>query len=309
MKSTIGAWLALGAMVFAACTDGTGPGVGGPGGTAQDRSEVTAALDASGYSSDSFSDDGAVEMVVPAEPSASGAATGDPVTLPRVWGRRLGQPINRNININIANDTARVSHAVDFDGKFMLDITQDNQLNPTEKPLKVTRLQNALLVKRAEADASGRRWKLVQLSPARWVVTDQAKRTVSVTHIVVEVNGAVKIDVTDPATLYDVDNQLPLLAQGDVVKVTATVSNTTGTNNTPDTFVFLHVRDRGVGVRGWARLPMEKDADGNYVRTWTVNADVRERLAVDAIDAQTFKTQTDDDYRSDVVAIPYRLKQ
>lgn len=295
---------AAAAASLAACGDATGPG----NATGEDREEVLAVLDASGWFTEDFGLEGAaLDGSVASGLSLGLSGVQDTVPAIRRWGRRRGRPVEREITINVADDTARVTAVVTFDGRFLLDRTDDGQANPTEKPLQEQAVHHSVLV-RTDPDSAGRRWRLVQLSPWEWRLTDEAKRTVRVTGVEVLVNGESKILVEDPAELFDVDNRIPRLQVGDVVQVLATVENTTGHGNEPPTFVFLHVYHASPVARGWIRFPMGLDDEGRYVREWTVRFSGRERIAVDAIDSQTFNTDSEDDYRANIWGIPYRIE-
>jgi hypothetical protein len=287
-----------------ACGDATGPG----NASGEERDEVLAVLEVSGWFAEDFGVDGATvdaSLAPGLSLGVSGAA--DTVSPVRRWGRRDGRPVEREITINVAGDTARVTGILTFEGRFLLDRTDDGQANPTEKPLEEQAVHHAVLV-RGEPDSAGRRWRLVQLSPREWRMTDEARRTVRVTAVEVLVNGESKILVEDPAELFDVNDRIPRLRVGDVVRVVATVENTTGHGNEPASFVFLHVYHASPAARAWIRLPMAVDDQGRYVREWTVRFPGRERLTVDAIDSQTFNTDSDDDYRANGWGIPYRIE-
>jgi len=48
--------------------------------------------------------------------------------------------------------------------------------------------------------------------------------------------------------------------------------------------------------------------DGEYYeKAWVARRARRERIAADAIDAQTFTTETEDDYRAGIWGVPYRV--
>jgi hypothetical protein len=298
----LGAAAAIG---LAACGDATGPG----NATSEDREDVLAVLDEAGWFKDDLGVDGAAldaGLASGLSLSRSGALdTVDPV---RRWGRRRGRPVERDITVNVANDTARVTAVVTFEGTFLLDRTDDGQVNPTAKPLEEQAVHHAVLVRRADPDSAGRRWRLAQLSLWEWRMTDEARGTVRVTSVEVLVNGESKIVVDDPAELFDVDHRIPRLQVGDVVRVVATVENTTGHDNEPATFVFLHVYHASPDARAWIRVPMPQDEQGRYVREWTVRFGGRERIGVDAIDSQTFNTDSEDDYRANGWGIPYRIE-
>jgi hypothetical protein len=290
---------------LAACGDATGPGNASP----EDRDQVLAILDESGWFKDDFGADGAtLDASLTAALNLSRSGIQDTVDPVRRWGRRRGRPVEREVTVNVANDTARVTAVVTFDGTLVLDRTDDAQANPTEKPLQEQGVHHAVLVRRADADNAGRQWQLVQLSPWEWRMTDEAKRTVAITSVEIVVNGESRIMVEDPGELFDVNTRVPRLQVGDVVRVIATVDNTTGHDNSPQTFVFLHVFHASPDGRAWIRIPMIPNDEGQFVREWTVRHDGRERIAVDAMDSQTFNTDTDDDYRANGWGIPYRIE-
>jgi hypothetical protein len=294
--------------VLAACSDDpTGPG----NATDEDRDAVVAALDASGWFTDAFGTDGAAEdlsLSTSFDLNLSTVAAQDTVPLVRRWGRRPGQPVNRLLTVSVTDDTARVELVMTFDGVFLLDRTPDDGEPPTPKPLQEQAVQRAVLVRRAATDPAGRPWKLVALSPREWRLTDEAERTVQIARVVVRVNGEIKLEVEDPAELFHVDNRIPRLQVGDSVAVLAEVENTTGIDNEPPTFVFLHVFHHGPNASGWVRIPMRRRDDGVFVRYWIVRFAGRERMVVDAIDAQAFNTDSEDDYRANGWGIPYRIE-
>lgn len=114
--------------------------------------------------------------------------------------------------------------------------------------------------------------------------------------------------MTDPQALYQVNNGIARLAVGDTVLVVAEVGNTTGGDNFPATFVYLHIDRADPNRRIWRRERMLPTASGAFAKTIVVRLPGPARFAVDAIDAGTFKTATGDDYRANVWAIPYRIE-
>ena len=285
---------------------------------AADQTEILTALDESGFFEEDFGiGDVAQDFQVSGisgglsfalTGSASAAAQMDTVEAARLWGRRRGRPVRRVRAIErLAEDTVAVMIDVAFDGEFKLDITKDGQLNPTSKPLQEVLMQRAVLARRSERDSSGRRWQLVGLSPQQFVMTDAEKRTVALTNVIVKVNGEIVLEVTNPDELLRVNDRIPLLHRGDSVEVIAQVENTTGTGNIPPTFVYLHLLHADPTSRIWRRVLMQ-ERDGQFVKSWIVRHTGRNRIAVDAIDSQTFNTQTDDDYRANIWAIPYRIE-
>ena len=305
---TLVAAAALTAVGLAACGDDSS---GIDNTTEQDRQAVVEELDASGWFTDAFGVEGTaddLDFAVSFDLGLAPSAVQDTVPLIWRWGRRHGQPESRETTVTITDDTAQVEAVVTFDGVFVLDRTFDSVANPTQKPLQEQAVQYATLVRRPADDTTGRAWRLVALSPREWRMTDEAKRTVTLARVVVRVNGETKIDVTDPAELFDVNNRIPRLQLGDSVSVFAEVEHTTGAGNVPPTFVFLHVYHHGPTARGWVRIPMRPREDGVFVRHWIVRFPGRERIVVDAIDSQTFNTDSEDDYRANGWGIPYRIE-
>jgi hypothetical protein len=298
---------ALSAVGLAACGDDP---AGIDNATEQDRQAVVEELDASGWFADAYGVDGAaldLDLTGSFDLGLASAAE-DSVPLIRRWGRRHGPPVSHEITVTITGDTAEMAGVITFDGVFVLDRTPDSVANPTQKPLREQAVQHATLIRRPAGDSTGRAWRLVALSPREWRMTDPDRRTVAIARVVVRVNDEVKIDVDDPAALFDVDNRIPRLQLGDSVTVLAEVENTTGTGNEPPTFVFLHVYHHGPTARGWVRIPMRQRDDGVFVRHWIVRFPGRERIVVDAIDSQAFNTDTEDDYRANGWGIPYRIE-
>ena len=303
------ATVGMAALVLAACSDD--PTGLDDNATDEDRAAVLAELDASGWFAEAFGPDGAADdlnLASAFDLNLSSVAAQDTVPLVRRWGRRHGPPVSRLLTVEVVGDTARAEMVITFEGDFVLDRTPDDGEPPTQKPLEEQAVQRAVLVRREATDTAPRRWRLAALSPREWRMTDEARRTVRIARVVVRVNGQVRLEVEDPAELFGVDNRVPRLEVGDSVSVVAEVENTTGTGNEPPTFVFLHVYHHGPNARGWVRIPMRERDDGAFVRHWIVRFAGRERMVVDALDSQTFATDSEDDYRANGWGIPYRIE-
>jgi hypothetical protein len=304
--------LAFAVLGLAACSDGVAPG-GSTEVPEEVRQDIVSLLEESGFFGDDLGTQGATDGGSSAATvSMANLAGAEEAMAPRVWGRRRGLPVRRQITIEVDEEagTAMAWKEVEFDGRFLLDITDDGQRNPTEKPLQETVFQHAEFERLDQeiTDERGHRhrWRLVAVSPAQFRMAEEAKRTVSITQLTVEVNGEIRADITDPSAPIEVERGVPKLRRGDEVTVTAYVSNDEQ-GNVPPTFVFLHLFHASPDARTWLRLPMAEvlDQPGVYARSWTVRQTGRERVAVDAIDAQTFVTQSEDDYRANVWGVPY----
>jgi hypothetical protein len=329
------------AALAAACSESTSPqSVLSP----LSQQHVLAAVDASGYAGDdygasepvqSFQMANGVTGVFLTEPApASGT-----VMLPAFWGVRHGRP-TKTRTVTTSNDTAVVNTMVSYNGTFMMIVPMNGAPPDTvTKPALVTMTQTAVLVKDTthhedaehfeDADGTHRdsaeaahdsaeakdsaddreHWRLIQITPQNWQMTDPSKRTIQITRVRVLVNGTTKIDATDPAHLYDVGNKLPRLMRGDVVQVLVDLSNTAGTGNTPPSFVFLHVR-HGFGFGfGWHRMPMQQVTETSFQLSWVVReGGWRDRFAIEALDSQTFQTDSGTEFRGNAWGVPYRIQ-
>lgn len=300
-------------LALGACEDASGPE---DSLTAQDEADIEAALDASGLAEEDFGELGlAADFSVSSGAFTFGfpaAFAADTIRLPRFWGRRREQPVERIRDISVSDnrDTALVTFTVRFDGTFMMRTQPGDSTSPGQgKPLREEMIQRALAVRvPADSATDSTRWRVVALSGQEFQDVDPARRTVAITRVLMTVNGAVRADVTDPRALFRISNQVARLELGDSVLVTAEVSNTTGGDNEPPTFVFLHVLDANPDRRSWRRLPMTPGTGGTFTRSWVVRQTGRARLAVDALDSGTFETPTGDTYRASIWAVPYRIE-
>ena len=307
----VAAFVLAGTLALAACEESFGP----EGNASQeDRQEIVALLEESGFFAEEFGTEGPYDGGESTGLLVAAAAEQAEVVAPRVWGRRRGLPVRRLVTVDVdpQTGTALVSKEIFFEGKFLLDITADGQLNPTEKPLEEKLVQYATFrrVPADAVDAQGRRWRLEQISAAEWVMTEERLRTIEITKVTVSVNGESKLEITDPSAMIDVEGHIPTLNPEDEVTVRAWVENGLANGNAPDTFVFLHLFHATPVSRAWIRVPMERivtDVDTYYELAWRARHTGRARMAVDAIDAKTFTTESDDDYRANIWGVPYRI--
>ena len=333
MKTQFAVMLALGASIaLAGCNEGTAPNAntlgnpladaGAPGTPAspQTAAAVSNVLDQSGWTATDFGAVGATSefqnagesFAPPLYRSATAA-----VSVPEFWGRLRGEPVLKTRTVTQKGDTAWASIRVDYNGAFLVDLTPgDNKLDVTSKPLVESMVQQARFELSAPGERGERHWVMVGITPQQYVATDPANQTVKITEVLVTVNGAVKIDVTDPSALEKLaemtaaktSGDLPLFNRGDTVKVTVKVANTTGTNNTPPTFAFLSSFHADPNGLGWRRMAMVDNGDNSYSLRWVAQQRGRERIIVEALDTQGFVTPTGDDYRANVWAVPYQIQ-
>src|SRR5690349_11985800 len=202
-------------------------------------------------------------------------------------------------------DTAKVEHAITFNGIVLVDTSADGVFNPTSRPLAGRMTQQAVLVRDASRPHG---WRVVELSPQDWTVVDPSRQTVAVTDVKLYRNDTLLVEVTDPSALFDVTNRIPRFHVGDTIKVVAAVTNTTGSGFTPGSFMFLHVRHATRLSTAWRRVPMVDNGNGTWQRTWIASQTGIDRFIVDALDSATLLLGTADNYRTNEVGIPYRIE-
>lgn len=262
----------------------------------------TIAENAPAWTEESPGANGPVANVV-AAPASAGLllAPGDSYQAPAFWGRlRRAQGPSRTRVVEIEGDTARVSMAVAFNGVLRVDTTFNGLLDPGSKPLHETARQRALFV-RDSAAAHG--WRLVGISVRRFQNTTEAERTVNITSVTVTRNSGTPKVLTDPEALL-APEALTSTAAGDTLTLVVQVTNTTGTDLVPPTQMFIHVRHFQPGTDAWVRFPMQRQDDGSYRARWVVRRPGAGIVAVDALDSESLTTESGDDYRSDLWAVP-----
>ena len=316
----------LGAIALTACSDSSlDPTVQGNA-TPEDQAELTQLLEQSGFFADEFGVAGMV-LGAPAEQPAgifgSPGAIQGAVPLPERWGRHLERPVRRSLTVEVdeIEGVAWVTKRVVFEGEFVIATPTDLGAEATRKPMRHTLIQSARF-ERAPDDGVGdpppqepngdqhqRRWRLVAVSPAQWVMTEPIEQRVEIVRVVVYVDDVPVLEVINPNELFEVDGRLPHLAAGQVMTVRAWVDGGTADND-PSRYVFLHWQHRSPDTRIWMRRQMDfvDGDDPHYVRSWEVLAPGRERIAVDLIDSQSFAVTDGDDYNANVWGIPYIIE-
>jgi hypothetical protein len=343
MKRTFVTAVTLGAIALAACSDSSlDPTELGGNAQADDREDMLQVLEASGFFADVFGTEGAQ----PGAPAAAGVFASPmgvegEVPLPHMWGRHHRRPVRRVITIEVDDleGIATVTKEVVFEGEFVFDLLADDGFNPVRKAMKHTLIQHARFV-RIETDGDpnhpdepghddpkpdepqpspqdgddgrdhGRKWRLAAVSPAQWVMTDAEKQTVHIGRIEIWVNEELCTVIEDPDELFEVDGRVPRLEVGQLVTVKAWVEGGSD-GNLPPFYVFLHMFHASPDTRIWMRRQMEAvegDLGVYYTRSWEVLFPGRERIAVDAIDSQSFVVSDAEDYAANAWGIPYVIQ-
>jgi hypothetical protein len=297
MKRYLTPALALSALLLGACIDSLGPGDV----SEEDREDILATLEESGFFSDGFGAEGVSEHVV-------AYLEGD--AAPRVWGRRRGLPVSRVVEVIFDREagTATVTKTVGFEGEFLVRL-DDGSIS--SKPLNEQLTQTALLERLAEDRVNHRtgrrtRWGLLEISPKEFRAIDEALRTVNIEQVRIVVNGETVLDIIDPSERLPIERGgVALLNVGDEVSVFANVANTTNLEEN-HTYVFLHVAHAREDAVGWRRVMMEYSEDmGEWVAHWVVRHAGREFVMVDALDSGSFEAEGE--YRANIWGLPYRV--
>ena len=297
MKKYMTPALAFCALLLGACVDGLGP----ESVSEVDREDILATLGESGFFTDGFGTDGVGANVV---------AYFDGAAAPRAWGRRRGLPVRREVEVIFDREagTATVTKTVDFEGEFLQRL-EDGSV--ASKPLEEQLTQSALLQRLTDVrvhEKTGRRshWKLLEISPKEFRLTDETKRTVNIQQVRIVVNGVTVLEIIDPSERLAIESdRVAHLSEGDEVSVYASFANETN-GNASETYVFLHVFHALADRTGWHRLLMEYSPDlGEYVAGWVVRHSGREHVMVDALDSGSFDLEGE--YRANIWGVPYRI--
>jgi len=302
----------------AACSSDT---TTAPAGTAGQQQAVLQELTAfPGWTEDNAGADGAVATAAADASMSVGPLSADVASIqPLSWGRRrCANSCTQDKSVEFRNDSAFVTVVWTFDGQFLTDTTPDFIHNPGSKPLRETMTRHAVLVRKTDHDAdqdpdrSGRHhdWRVAALSVSNYQAVDPANRTVKIDSLEVGIGNHPPAIITNPDSLYGVmGNHVPDMEPDDTITVTAFVTNTTGTDLTPPTRVFLHVRNSSAVSDGWRRILMTDNGDGSWTSRWRVRRAGFGRFLVDALDSETLQTEHGDDYRANLWAVPYRALQ
>ena len=306
MKRYLTVALVMSAIALAGCSESLGL----DNASEEDRADIMAELEASGLLGEDFGLDGLAEGAQ-ANLNVSGAV--DLAEAPRLWGRRLGPPVSRDIRVVVEGNHATVTKTLGFEGAFMVrDVENQTTISKTANHSMTQRAALTRLERDVVDEATGRRrrWQLDSLSAQHWYMTAEDEQTVQIQRVEIFVDGESVAVIEDPSMLYAVTGRIPRLRLGQEVKVTAEVLNFTGDESgNADTYVFLHLFHAAVDARGWARIAMEYNAEtGVFEKGWVVRHAGRNRLGVDAIDAGSFELIDEDNYRAEGWAIPYRIE-
>ncbi len=234
--------------------------------------------------------------------------TGDEVDLPEVWYRQLtAEPVREII---LENDPAAgvctVTVISQLNAELVIDTVHDGVFLPGTKPIEDIRYLRLALEKDENEDTHGG-WRIVSATPAEHMLASD-EQDVFVTSMRIYKDDVLIWECTDPGEFFDVNEGLPVLAEGDFVRMEAGV-NHLNPRYDPPLFVVAHGP-----LSGHSRHMMydnglygdQAAGDGIFSYEWYVEYTGKyQRIAVDVIDADTFADQTEDDYDAGAWGIRY----
>jgi hypothetical protein len=245
------------------------------------------------------------------------------------FGRKIERRYPRTLIIRrISQDSVLVITERILEGKFVIfdQISENNSpsdtIGITRKPLKHSVKRHAIFVRKNSADLTAvadprLRFKLAGISLSRG--ESRPYNTITIEQIDIRSENGYSGSFDDPyRKIFNIPEDLPKFVRGEVVTVTAYVSNSTpnpvyihSDPNETET-LLLHF---GIGPRDRARKRFEflgsENGVNKYQVTWRVREPVRfpYHCVVDAIDNGTIYDNDNETYpyNSTTLGFPYRV--
>ncbi len=239
-------------------------------------------------------------------PSTGKAA--DETGLPEVWYRQLTTEPSRQIILE--NDPSAgvctVTVISQLNAELVIDTVHDGVFTPGTKPIEDIRYLRLTAERDDTEDAHGG-WRIVSATPAEHMLASD-EQDVFVTSMCIYKDDELIWECSDPGEFYDLNEELPVLAQGDFVRMEATVNHLNPLYD-PPFFVVAHGPLSGNSRHMMYDNGLYGDRtadDGVFSYEWNVEyTGNHQRIAVDVIDADTFADQTEDDYDAGAWGIMY----
>ncbi len=143
-------------------------------------------------------------------------------------------------------------------------------------------------------------WRIISATPSEHMLANE-EQEVFITSMRLYKNDELIWECTDPSDFYKIDSELPVLSEGDFIRMETTIDHLNPVYE-PEYFVVAHGP-----LSGHSRHIMydnglygdEVAEDGIFSYEWYVEyTGHHQRIAVDVIDADTFEDQTEEDYDS-----------
>lgn len=222
---------------------------------------------------------------------------------PEHWWREL---VNEQAGLELIfeNDpatgicTVTVYHELYAD--FYIDVTHDGILNPGVKTIEDIRTRRLIVEKTGNESVHGG-WVLTHITAAEFSLNSGIPQEVYIQSMKLYAGDELLWECDSPDTFYSVEDGLPLLEEGTLVRLEAEVLHTNPQYD-PAFHVFVHGP-----CPIWPRHFMNDDGlygdltagDGVFTYEWYVEpSSSRWFLAADVIDADTMMDQEEEDYDS-----------
>lgn len=238
-------------------------------------------------------------------------------TIP-LWFRRVHKT-SRDIQIHIEDGIANVAINTEIEGNFMIDIDYDHLFG--EKAIQDIAVRYAVFEKNPidKISPSGKRWKLVSISPVQIQLQDEEKRTISILEVKAAVDSETRLLLNDATKMFAVPSELSHFSPEEEVVLTAKIENLNDDETEGDSLVYLHhsqrLRRPGMGNHKCRRHLLYDDGvnggdeiAGDNIFTGTfIIPDITgyHRAAIDVLDAEMFEDETTQNYNSMAWAMPY----
>ncbi len=227
--------------------------------------------------------------------------SGEEVSHPEWWYRQLLNEPSREILLENSPEagvcTVTVIHRLS--AELVIDTNWNGVFEPGYKTISDTRYVR-LIVEKSDQETSHGGWQITYATPAEHMLAS-GDQEVYISSMTLYKDDELIWECTDPDRFYRVDSELPQLAEGDLVRMEATI-NHLNPQYDPPFFVIAHGP-----LSGHSRHFMNDDGlygdesagDGIFSYQWYVEyTGYHHRIAVDVIDADTFADQTEQDYDS-----------
>jgi hypothetical protein len=227
----------------------------------------------------------------------------DSAVHPEYWWRELDT--EGDLDVLLENDpaagicTVTVTRTLHAD--FNIDVVHDGVLDPGVKEINDVRTRRLIVERTGEESDPHGGWQLTHITPAQFQLNSGLEQEVFVISMSLYSGDELLWECDSPDTFYSVEDGLPVLVPGEMVRVEAEVLHTAPSYD-PPLFVFVH-GPCPVWPRHWMNdqgLWGDRIAgDGIYSYEWYVEASSEHWfVAVDVIDADTMMDQEEEDYDS-----------
>lgn len=228
---------------------------------------------------------------------------------PEHWWRSLISegPVEFLLENDPASGICTVTVTRSLQASFNIDVTHDGVLNPGIKPISDRRTRRVILERTGDDTAPHGGWELTHITPAVHSLDSGLEQQVFVQSMRIYAGDELIWECDSPGTFYSVEEGLPVLEPGTLVRVEAEFLHTSPLYQ-PPFYAYVHgpcpvwprhwMNDEGLWgdrVAGDGVLSYEWYVEGSSDR-WFV--------AVDVIDADTMLDQEEDDYDSGAWGIP-----